>query len=83
MDDKYEKSKERQRSHMLTARAVMDVIIGLLIIAVGVVLFFREQYGWNIPRLGKPDVWDKVAGILFFLYGGWRIYRGYRKKYPA
>lgn len=78
MIEEYEKRKRKQVSQM---RALLDYGIGLVIVALGVFLFFRENFDLSFNERYPPDTLDKVFGGLCVLYGGWRIYRGYKKNY--
>lgn len=80
MFEEYENKKRKQVSGM---KSIMDYGMGILILFLGLFFLFRSQLG-NLPinnQLGKPDVLEKVFGVLCFLYGVWRIYRGYKKNY--
>lgn len=64
-------------------RSIMDYGMGALILLVGLFFLFRSRLG-DIPvndKLGKPDSLEKIFSGLCLLYGSWRIYRGYQKKY--
>ena len=80
MLEEYEKNKRKQISGM---KSIMDYGMGLLILLLGLFFLFRMKLG-NIPindRLGQPDAIEKVFGVFCLIYGDWRIYRGYQKKY--
>lgn len=80
MFEDYERKKRRQVSSM---RSIMDYGMGILILLVGFFFLFRSRLG-DIPlndKLGKPDSLEKIFAGLCLLYGSWRIYRGYQKKY--
>lgn len=66
--------QEQQRKKAARLRSLMDFTMGGLFIAIGVVLMV-----YQITTL--PDFNRKGLGILFILYGIWRIYRGYKKNY--
>jgi hypothetical protein len=78
MIEEYEKKRKKQVSSM---RAVFDYGIGTMILALGVFFLIRDRFDLAFNQRFKPDVWDKVAGVMFVLYGSWRIYRGYKKNY--
>lgn len=80
MFEEYEKKKRKQIS---TMRSMMDYVMGFIILLIGLFFLFRSRLG-NLPineQLGQPDTLEKVFGALCLLYGGWRMYRGYQKKY--
>lgn len=71
----YQEQRERQTAR---TRAIMDLVMGIIVLGMGVTFLIYEQMGWRIFR-GKPSALDKVAGVLFVLYGLWRLYRAYKK----
>ena len=63
-------------------RSMMDYSMGLIFIVIGVFFFFREKISSPInDYLRDPDLLDKIIGVIFLIYGIWRIYRGYKKNY--
>ncbi|HNR17115.1 MAG TPA: hypothetical protein PKG90_10670 [Chitinophagaceae bacterium] len=80
MFEEYENKKRKQIAGM---KSLMDYGMGILILLMGLFFLFRLKLG-NIPineRLGQPDTIEKVFGVFCIIYGAWRIYRGYQKKY--
>ncbi len=78
MFEDYEKRKKKQVSLM---RSVMDYGMGLLILALGIFFFFRNKFDVPFNAKFPPNEIDKLFGAVCMLYGGWRIYRGYKKNY--
>ena len=78
MLEEYENRKRRQIGLM---RSLLDYGIGTLILVAGVFLFFRDKMDLEFNETFPPNVTDKLFGGLCFLYGAWRIYRGYKKNY--
>ena len=78
MFEEYEKRKRKQISLM---RSVMDYAMGTLIILFGAFLMFRGKFDLEINRKYKPDDLEKIFAVICFMYGAWRIYRGYKKNY--
>lgn len=78
MIEEYEQKRKKQVALM---RSVFDYGTGSVILLFGVFLFFREKFDIAFNERFKPDIWDKLIGVVFFLYGSWRIYRGYKKNY--
>jgi len=77
MFEEYENKKRKQVTQM---RTIMDYGMGTLLMLAGIVFLFHDKL--NIP-LGNdaPTLLDKFFGGLCLVYGGWRIYRGYKKNY--
>jgi hypothetical protein len=78
MFEEYEKKKRGQISLM---RTLMDYGIGTIILLLGIFFFFRSELNIQFNKTFPPDDMDKILGALCIIYGGWRIYRGYSKKY--
>ena len=77
MFEEYEKKKRKQVSLM---KSIMDYGMGTLILLAG--LFFLFHKNLKIPFGDNSDsIFDKFFGVMCLLYGSWRIYRGYKKKY--
>ena len=76
MDD--ELREKRNKRHAMR-RSIYDYGMGLIIFSVGFILFFPELTGFTWISL--DTLLRNILGGMFVLYGGWRIYRGYRKDY--
>jgi hypothetical protein len=77
MNEEYFRKKQRQTNLI---RSILDYIMGITIIVAGVFFFFRERWDLALNDSYPPNEWDKVFGGICFLYGAWRIYRGYKKQ---
>lgn len=77
MFDEYEKRKRKQVSQM---KSIMDYGMGVLMILVGLYFLFHEKLNINIGN-SSSSLLEKFFGGMCLLYGGWRIYRGYKKNY--
>lgn len=66
--------QEKHQKRTTRIRSLMDFSMGGLFIAIGIVLLV-----YQVGTLGEIN--RKGLGILFILYGIWRIYRGYKKNY--
>lgn len=79
MLEEYEKKKRKQISMM---KSIMDYSMGVVFILIGAFFFFREKINSPINNyLRDPNAIDKIIGVVFCIYGIWRIYRGYKKNY--
>jgi len=78
MIEEYEKKKRKRASSM---RSIMDYGIGIFILVVGFFFFFRNKFPISFNQDYPPNEVDKLFGAICVLYGGWRIYRGYKKNY--
>lgn len=66
--------QEQQRKRTTRIRSFMDFTMGGLLVVAGTLLLFYKIT--NLEELNR-----KGLGVLFVLYGLWRIYRGYKKNY--
>jgi len=66
--------EEQQRKRTARIRSFMDFTMGGLLLVAGILLLIYEVGNLD-------DINRKGLGILFALYGAWRIYRGYKKNY--
>jgi hypothetical protein len=78
MFEDYEKKKRKQVSLM---KSLMDYGMGLLILLMGVFFFFRDKLNIEFNKSFPPDNIDKILGGICIVYGIWRLYRGYKKRY--
>jgi len=78
MVEEYEKQKRKQ---ITFRRALVDYSIGLLITAMGIFFLVRDKFNLQFNERFPPNDMDKIFGAICLLYGGWRIYRGYKKNY--
>lgn len=60
-------------------KGVLHIFIGAMIILLGLFLMVRSNFNLKMNLVYKPDVYDKIIGLLFMLYGVFRIYRGVKK----
>jgi len=76
MIEEYEKERRNQLSQM---RTITNYGMGVVFVSAGILFLFYQQLGIDFGR--TPSGLDIVIGIVFLLYGAWRIYRGYKKNY--
>ncbi len=70
--------QERQRRNYILRRAIMDYGMGALIVLVGLFFIFSDRLGQHYDL--DPLLQYGFSGLCI-LYGGFRIYRGYKKNY--
>lgn len=71
--------QERRTKRYMTMRSVMDFGMGILYIGVGLFFMFPEKVGFQMEGFDK--IFRYIFGGLCLFYGGWRIYRGFKKDY--
>ena len=57
-------------------RSILDYGMGVIIFGFGVFMLLAPKFGFEFD-----DFFRYVFSGLWLLYGGWRIYRGYKKNY--
>ena len=62
-------------------RGILDYGIGIAIVLFGIGAIVRDQFNLKINETVPPNNVQKIFGGICILYGGWRIYRGYKKNY--
>lgn len=73
-----EELNKRQKNYAIM-RSVLDYGMGIIVVSIGIFFLFSKQI---VGREYLDDVWMKyIVGTLFILYGGFRVYRGYKKNY--
>lgn len=78
MMEEYENKKRKQVGRM---RSLLDYGIGALIMLAGIFFMVRDQFDLDFNKKFPPGSTDIFFGAVCLLYGGWRIYRGYKKNY--
>ncbi len=78
MFEEYENRKRKQVSLM---KSLLDYGMGIVITLAGLFFFFRDKIKLTLNKDYPPNEMDKIFGVMAFLYGCWRIYRGYKKNY--
>jgi hypothetical protein len=74
-----ENGDRRRRSKLdILLRAIMDSGRGLVIFGMGIFFLISQKLGVD---LAIDNLYRYMFSGLCLLYGGWRIYRGYRKNY--
>ena len=81
MTDIIDEYEQKRKKDLKRIRSIVDYTMGVLFLALGIFFFIRYQQNIYLKYIGNPDTLDIVLGVLFVLYGGWRIYRGYKKNY--
>ncbi|SDZ74828.1 hypothetical protein SAMN05192529_101196 [Arachidicoccus rhizosphaerae] len=74
--------RERNRKRYNNMRSLKDIIMAVLILTVGVLMFFGEKFQFTRVLMANKDPMIKyIFGGLCALYGGFRLYRGIKQDY--
>ncbi|MFN2457787.1 MAG: hypothetical protein ABR502_06280 [Chitinophagaceae bacterium] len=77
MLEEFEEQRKKPENYR---RSITDYGMGVFFVLLGI--FFLLYDAFNINLLDRePSSLDFLIGGLFIIYGGWRIYRGYKKNY--
>lgn len=74
-----EEFQEKQRRQGSRARSILDYTMGTIFFLFGLYFLLHKVIG--VKNLAFDSGTLYFLGVLFVLYGGWRIYRGYKKNY--
>ena len=69
---------DRRKQQYALRRAILDYGMGGIIFGFGVFLLVAPKLGYDF---GIDNFFRYSFSGLWLLYGGWRIYRGYKKNY--
>lgn len=78
-DSEDKRAEDKRQKAYANRRAVMDYGMGLIYTAMGLFFLFSDQLGVELEFPTKP--FSYIFAGLCLLYGGFRIYRGYKKNY--
>lgn len=71
--------KEKRVKRYSAMRSLVDYTMGILYLSASCFLFFAEKFGFEMENFDKT--FRFIFGAICAVYGGWRLYRGYRKDY--
>jgi hypothetical protein len=74
-----DKLSEREKG-IVRMRSVSNYVMGIMIIAAGVLFLFPPEIMKERLSLYDPAM-IKIMAVVCFIYGAFRVYRGYRKNY--
>lgn len=77
----FEDYENRKRKQVALMKSLLDYGMGILILLAGLFFFFRSKFDIPFNERFPPNDIDYIFGAICLLYGGWRIYRGYKKNY--
>jgi hypothetical protein len=69
---------DRRTKSYILRRAIMDCGMGILIFGLGIFFLLAPKFGVNF---NIDTSYRYFFAGLCMVYGGWRVYRGYKKKY--
>lgn len=80
--DNQDKGKLSERHKgLVRMRSITNYGMGVLIVASGFFFMFPTEYTWEHFHKKYDPVLLKMLAVLCWVYGLFRIYRGYKKDY--
>ena len=74
--------RERNRKRYNNMRSMKDIIMAVIILAVGVLMIFGDKFQFTrVMMANKDPIIKYLFGGLCALYGGFRLYRGIKQDY--
>ena len=77
--EEFEDNTDPKTKRYILMKSIMDLGMGLIYIAVGIMILFAKKIGLNNDFV--ESTLGKVFAGLVMLYGLWRVYRGIKKDY--
>ncbi|HEX4850890.1 MAG TPA: hypothetical protein VFV08_08800 [Puia sp.] len=72
------KDPDRRTKGYILMRAIMDYGMGILIFCLGIFFLIAPKLGFAFE---VENFYRYFFSGLCLIYGGWRVYRGYKKNY--
>jgi hypothetical protein len=73
--------QEEHRNKAIRIRSFMDMLMGSLFVLIGIYFLIYDLVKINVFGRDPWPIIDQIIGVVFLLYGFWRIRRGYKKDY--
>ncbi|ANI89853.1 hypothetical protein A9P82_11485 [Arachidicoccus ginsenosidimutans] len=74
--------REQQRKRYANMRAIKDVVMAIIILGVGLMMFFGKKFLYTRAFFQEKDpVILYIFGSLCLLYGGFRMYMAIKRNY--
>lgn len=77
--EEFENTPDKKTRRYVLMRSITDLGMGFIYLGVGIVILFAKQL--NLYSGFASGKLAKIFAVLVIIYGGWRVYRGIRKKY--
>lgn len=77
--EEFENTPDKKTRRYVLMRSITDLGMGFIYLGVGFVILFAKQL--NLYSGFASGKLAKIFAVVVIIYGGWRVYRGIRKKY--
>ena len=77
--EEFENTPDRKTKRYLLMRSITDLGMGFIYIGVGSIIIFGKQFNFSNDFTASTPA--KIFAVLVIIYGAWRLYRGFKRKY--
>ncbi|MEO8962946.1 MAG: hypothetical protein ABI325_13755 [Ginsengibacter sp.] len=77
--EEFENTPDRKTKRYILMRSITDLGMGFIYIGVGAIIIFGRQFDFSNDFTASIPA--KIFAVLVIIYGAWRLYRGFKKKY--
>ena len=77
--EEFENTPDNKTKRYILMRTITDLGMGFIYIAVGAIIIFGKQFDFSNDFTASIPA--KIFAVLIIVYGAWRLYRGFKKKY--
>ncbi|HET7116674.1 MAG TPA: hypothetical protein VFI29_09295 [Hanamia sp.] len=77
--EEFENTPDNKTKRYVLMRSITDLGMGFIYLGVGFVILFAKQLKLYSDFAGGTLA--KIFAVVVIIYGGWRVYRGIKKKY--
>ena len=77
--EEFEDTPDKKTKRYILMRSITDVGMGIIYLAFGIFILFAKQFHFESEFASSIPA--KIVSVLAIIYGVWRIYRGFQKKY--
>lgn len=72
-----EENRQKRHQQYNKSHSLLDYAMGAVILIGGMVILFHKKL---LPEAEFKEPMSTIFGYLCLIYGGWRLYRGYKKR---
>ncbi len=77
--EEFENTPDNKTRRYVLMRSITDFGMGIIYVGVGIIILFSRQLNLSTDFTGSTPA--KIFAVLVIVYGTWRLYRGFKKKY--
>ena len=77
--EEFENTPDNKTKRYILMRSITDLGMGFIYIGVGAIIIFGKQFNFSNDFTASTPA--KIFAVLVIIYGAWRLYRGFKKKY--